>query len=446
MKKLGYLKYSLLLVSALFLVGCPPSPVTILTPSDGDHFEVGDEITFTGSAIDFQDGELDEDSLIWISSIDVEIGTGTEFAREYLTEGTHEITLTATNSLGETGTATITITIGEGTVTTTTTTIDDNTTTTTTIDDNPTTTTIHACGDGIVNTTAGEECDDGGESATCNYNCTPHAYGDGIVNTTAGEECDDGNTQDGDGCDSEGQWEGDSYENDNSAAAATHVITSANWITDHTIEPCTDVDYFSVEMTAGLYYRVTTGGRSNQYAEVDTVLTLYDTDGTTQLARNDDSSSISCILCSQIKYTPTVSGEYFFSVSASGQRDSGFYRIEFQDTNIFIGSSVNIPTVPGSITDITDDGSEFWFDFSATNGSQYTVSITNSNCQSGDESVLELWVYKEDLQTLIGHDGEKRTEICAAVAFTATESGAHYIRIKQRNEMLYTFDVEVTSP
>jgi cysteine-rich repeat protein len=39
-----------------------------------------------------------------------------------------------------------------------------------------------------------------GESATCNDDCTPAECGDGVLNVTAGEECDDGNTMGGDGC------------------------------------------------------------------------------------------------------------------------------------------------------------------------------------------------------------------------------------------------------
>lgn len=54
------------------------------------------------------------------------------------------------------------------------------------------------CGDGEVN--LGEACDDSGESATCNANCTTSACGDTVVNATAGETCDDGNTTAGDGC------------------------------------------------------------------------------------------------------------------------------------------------------------------------------------------------------------------------------------------------------
>ena len=55
------------------------------------------------------------------------------------------------------------------------------------------------CVDGVVNGT--EQCDGGGsETATCNINCTTSRCGDAIVNSHAGELCDDGNTNAGDGC------------------------------------------------------------------------------------------------------------------------------------------------------------------------------------------------------------------------------------------------------
>lgn len=64
------------------------------------------------------------------------------------------------------------------------------------------------CGDGLLNVTAGETCDDGGESADCDDDCTPAACGDGKLNVAAGEACEDGNTDDGDGCSSSCQFEG----------------------------------------------------------------------------------------------------------------------------------------------------------------------------------------------------------------------------------------------
>jgi len=46
-----------------------------------------------------------------------------------------------------------------------------------------------SCGNGIVE--PGEWCDDAGESPTCDENCSDVVCGDGDINTAAGEECDD---------------------------------------------------------------------------------------------------------------------------------------------------------------------------------------------------------------------------------------------------------------
>ena len=67
--------------------------------------------------------------------------------------------------------------------------------------------TLASCGDGELNASAGEVCDDGGETATCDLDCTLAACGDGDINAAAGEECDDGNTTPGDGCDASCQDE-----------------------------------------------------------------------------------------------------------------------------------------------------------------------------------------------------------------------------------------------
>jgi len=55
------------------------------------------------------------------------------------------------------------------------------------------------CGDGYVNAAAGEQCDDAGESATCDVDCTVPSCGDGVVNLSAGEDCD-GNTPSAGAC------------------------------------------------------------------------------------------------------------------------------------------------------------------------------------------------------------------------------------------------------
>jgi cysteine-rich repeat protein len=54
------------------------------------------------------------------------------------------------------------------------------------------------CGNGLVD--AGEQCDDGQETLLCNADCTLSRCGDDNVNHMAGEQCDDGNHESGDGC------------------------------------------------------------------------------------------------------------------------------------------------------------------------------------------------------------------------------------------------------
>lgn len=60
--------------------------------------------------------------------------------------------------------------------------------------------TLAECGDGYTNSAAGEICDDGGDSPECDGNCSIPECGDGYVNAAAGEVCDDGNAANGDIC------------------------------------------------------------------------------------------------------------------------------------------------------------------------------------------------------------------------------------------------------
>lgn len=85
--------------------------VTITNPSDGDTFERGDTITFSGIAVDSDEGELSGSSLVWTSDKDGQIGTDKSFSRDNLSEGSHLITLTATDSEGNTETDNVLITI-----------------------------------------------------------------------------------------------------------------------------------------------------------------------------------------------------------------------------------------------------------------------------------------------------------------------------------------------
>ncbi|MBA7633868.1 hypothetical protein ES703_41439 [subsurface metagenome] len=84
---------------------------TITSPSDGSKYTEGDTITFSGTGEDAEDGTLTGTFLVWTSSRDDEIGTGTYFERNDLSLGTHTITLAATDDDGATATDSVSISV-----------------------------------------------------------------------------------------------------------------------------------------------------------------------------------------------------------------------------------------------------------------------------------------------------------------------------------------------
>lgn len=90
-----------------------PPQANILTPADGTSVEEGSNILFTGTGTDPQDGTLSGTSLVWTSDIYGPLGAGTAVNTSILSQATHTITLTATDSEGATGNDTITVIITE---------------------------------------------------------------------------------------------------------------------------------------------------------------------------------------------------------------------------------------------------------------------------------------------------------------------------------------------
>ncbi|MEP6729520.1 MAG: PKD domain-containing protein [bacterium] len=88
------------------------APTAVITaPLNNASFAQGASVSFAGTGTDPEDGALSGASLVWTSSRDGQIGTGTSFSKSNLSVGVHTITLTAKDANGATGTATRTITI-----------------------------------------------------------------------------------------------------------------------------------------------------------------------------------------------------------------------------------------------------------------------------------------------------------------------------------------------
>jgi uncharacterized protein YjiK len=82
--------------------------VTITSPIPDSTHSTLSTVTFTGTALDTKDGDLTS-AMVWISTLDGEIGRGNSFSTADLTEGTHLVTATVTDSEGKEGSASVTV-------------------------------------------------------------------------------------------------------------------------------------------------------------------------------------------------------------------------------------------------------------------------------------------------------------------------------------------------
>jgi hypothetical protein len=89
----------------------------ITTPTHLSTFGQGTSVSFTGWGNDPETGALTGTSLVWASSIDGQLATGTSFSKSNLSVGTHTVTLTARDAQGATGVSTHIITVSAATVT-----------------------------------------------------------------------------------------------------------------------------------------------------------------------------------------------------------------------------------------------------------------------------------------------------------------------------------------
>lgn len=172
------------------------------------------------------------------------------------------------------------------------------------------------CGDGIVD--PGEECDDGNTTPGdgCDAVCLIEVVcGDGVV--TGSEECDDGNTTDGDGCSSVCTFETTEVEPNDDA-------TNANPYTDPFIGSIGvpgDFDFVLAPLAAGESVTaevVDLGNGTCAANQLDSELRIFDVDGVTEVAFDDDGGGG---WCSMVSFTAPADGLYYVRVASSQQFD-----------------------------------------------------------------------------------------------------------------------------
>jgi hypothetical protein len=100
-------------IPEVHFVNTPPI-VNIVTPTDGDTFYATQTIDFSAYVFDAEDVyPFPDDQIVWTSSIDGELGHGAELGKK-LTQGTHTVTIAATDGKGVTTQQSITLHILSG--------------------------------------------------------------------------------------------------------------------------------------------------------------------------------------------------------------------------------------------------------------------------------------------------------------------------------------------
>ncbi len=87
--------------------------VGIVRPDSGSDFPADEPVGFEARASDTQDGTLSGASLVWVSDIDGILGVG-EIVSLLMSEGTHTVVVTATNSLNLSAQDSVMVQVGSG--------------------------------------------------------------------------------------------------------------------------------------------------------------------------------------------------------------------------------------------------------------------------------------------------------------------------------------------
>jgi hypothetical protein len=88
-----------------------PSRVDVQAPSNNDSFEVGSSVRFQAQVTETEATQIDDSRVVWTSQLDGKIGTGRSMSTSKLRPGIHEVTCTATDSYGVSGSGHVSVVI-----------------------------------------------------------------------------------------------------------------------------------------------------------------------------------------------------------------------------------------------------------------------------------------------------------------------------------------------
>ncbi len=202
-----------------------------------------------------------------------------------------------------------------------------------------------------------------------------------------------------------------------------------------TIERLGDLDWFAFNAIQGIGYEFATSLNTLG----DSVLRLYDSDGFTELAYDDDGGPG---LASLISWTAPHSGTFYLEVSAFAHFYIGDYGLDISiidDHGNDAGSAtgISIPSTMGGAIEYSGDYD--WFSFHVTAGNEYrfeTVLLT-----LGD-SVIHL--YDTDGVTQLAADDDSGPGLASLIDWTAPTTGVYYLAVRGYSSNTGSYDLITT--
>ena len=217
--------------------------------------------------------------------------------------------------------------------------------------------------------------------------------------------------------------------------AATANVNASIPITKHgTIEVAGDVDWFAFPAKAGEAYDIsTTLGTLS-----DTALRLIGTDGTTQIAENDNANG----LASLIHFTAPADGTYYAEVRGIGAL-TGSYTVTVDTSNDDHGNSAADATqiaVPSSTHgEIETPMDHDWFKFNAVAGSHYSIDVILDTLVDSQLSLMG-----SDGTTLLKFDDDGGAGFASHIDWTFAASGTYFLDVNGYGSDLGTYHVTIS--
>ncbi len=237
----------------------------------------------------------------------------------------------------------------------------------------------------------------------------------------------------------------DTYEPDNTPAEATPIALAT--LQSHALCTTGDEDWLAFTAEPGGFYAIET---SNLSPNTDTVLELYQPDGVTLIASNDDSGGT---LASRIIAQLPAAGPYYIRVQQLGDSGSPTYTYDIQvqrshcndlyepDNSAAEARPIE-PGIPQTHA-LCTTGDEDWVAFTPVPGTTYRIETTN--LMTGTDTVLEL--YQPDGVTMITANDDLGSGLASALVWSFPTTATYYLKASHfsgRGDPEYTYDLLIT--